>query len=78
MAMVAYILVSWACWFLIAFCCGRRKPIRTTRGLQRDEASGLYDTESLSKVADQKLKAFKMVGSDVKITTMSLWQLKKL
>ena len=48
------------------------------RGLQRDEASGLYDTKSLSKVADQKLKAFKMVGSDVKITTMSLWQLKKL
>ena len=27
---------------------------------------------------DQKLKAFKKVGSDVKITTMSLRQLKKL
>ena len=48
------------------------------RGLQRDEASALYDTETISKVADQKLTAFKKVGSDVKTTTMSLRQLKKL
>ena len=38
------------------------------RGLQRDEASGLYDTESLNKVADQKFRESVGLGHGMQVS----------
>ena len=79
MAMAAHSLDSRAGRFSIAF---RLRPTETEQdaklGLHRDESSGLYDSESFGKVAEQKLQAFKKAGTDVKMTVMSMPQLKEL
>ena len=66
MAMAAHSLDSRAGRFSIAF---RLRPTETEQdeklGLERDEASGRYDTESFGKVAEQKLEKFKQAGTDV-------------
>ncbi|MEE2689120.1 MAG: EAL domain-containing protein [Pseudomonadota bacterium] len=79
MAMAAHSLDSRAGRFSIAF---RLRPTEMDQdqklGLERDESSGLYDTESFGKIAEQKLETFKRSGADVKMTVMSLPQLKEL
>ena len=79
MAMAAHSLDSRAGRFSIAF---RLRPTEDEQdeklGLQRDEASGLLDSESFGKVVEQKLESFKQAGTDVKMTVMSMPQLKEL
>ena len=79
MAMAAHSLDSRSGRFSIAF---RLRPTETEQdkklGLERDELSGLYDTESFGKIAGKKLEAFKKAGADVKMTVMSMPQLKEL
>ena len=77
--MAAHSLNSRAGRFSIAF---RLRPKKTEQdeklGLQRDEAGGLLDSESFEKVVEQKLENFKQAGTDVKMTVMSMPQLKEL
>ncbi len=79
MAMAAHSLDSRAGRFSIAF---RLRPTEDEQdeklGLQRDEASGLLDSESFGKVVEQKLESFKQAGTDVRMTVMSMPQLKEL
>lgn len=79
MAMAAHSLDSRAGRFSIAF---RLRPTEMEQdaklGLERDESSGLYDSESFAKVTKRKLEAFKKTGTDVKMTVMSMPQLKEL
>ena len=79
MAMAAHSLDSRAGRMSIAF---RLRPTEMEQdaklGLERDESSGLYDSESFAKVTARKLEAFKKAGNDVKMTVMSMPQLKEL
>ena len=79
MAMAAHSLDSRAGRVSIAF---RLRPTEMEQdaklGLERDESSGLYDSESFAKVTARKLEAFKKAGNDVKMTVMSMPQLKEL
>ena len=79
MAMAAHSLDSRAGRISIAF---RLRPTEMEQdaklGLERDESSGLYDSESFAKVTARKLVAFKKAGNDVKMTVMSMPQLKEL
>jgi EAL domain-containing protein (putative c-di-GMP-specific phosphodiesterase class I)/GGDEF domain-containing protein len=79
MAMAAHSLDSRAGRISIAF---RLRPTEMEQdsklGLERDESSGLYDSESFAKVTARKLEAFKKAGNDVKMTVMSMPQLKEL
>jgi EAL domain-containing protein (putative c-di-GMP-specific phosphodiesterase class I) len=79
MAMAAHSLDSRAGRFSIAF---RLRPTEMEQdvklGLERDKSSGLYDSESFAKVTARKLEAFKKVEADVKMTVMSMPQLKEL
>jgi EAL domain-containing protein (putative c-di-GMP-specific phosphodiesterase class I) len=79
MAMAVHSLDSRAARFSIAF---RLRPTEMEQdaklGLERDESSGLYDSGSFAKVAARKLETFKKAGADVKMTVMSMPQLKEL
>ncbi|MGB0554575.1 MAG: hypothetical protein ACPGQV_18715 [Alphaproteobacteria bacterium] len=79
MAMAAHSLYSRAGRFSIAF---RLRPTEMEQGsklgLERDESSRLYDSESFAQVTARKFEAFKKPGTDVKMTAMSMPQLKEI
>jgi len=79
MAVAAHCLDERAGHFSVGF---RLRPTESesdrAHGVARDPVSGLYDTASFEKLAEQKLSSMRAAGTDIRMTVMSMPELDTL